>query len=489
MTREDPGDQPLALSFRDPSGQLCRVNNRILRLVSPAAVEELRTALGCQAVQSAIGRGRVVGSRFLDGSAIDDLRRDPRTQRLFETTEVGAVVEHDVIPFASYPHEWPAEMLAASARLTIDLAADLVAHDLGLKDATPLNVLFRGPEPVFVDVLSFERRTPGDATWLPYAQFVRTFLLPLLVNRRFGIPLDQVFLTRRDGIEPEEARRLFGPIDRLLPPVVTLVSLPAGLSARAERSEHTYERPTLQDPERARFVLERILSSLKGTLRRVEPQPRESEWSGYLSQQTHYSEDGLTAKSQFVEACLETCRPARVLDAGCNTGQFSELAARSGASVVALDADPVVVGSVWRRATTGHLDILPLVVNLARPSPAVGWRNLESDSFLGRAAGAFDLVLMLALFHHLFVTERVPLGEIVALAASLTRRALLIEYVGPDDPMFRRLMRGRDPLFTGLTREQFERALSARFEIARSVQLPHSERWLYLLTKRQRPDA
>ena len=116
----------------------------------------------------------------------------------------------------------------------------------------------------------------------------------------------------------------------------------------------------------------------------------------------------LRSKERFVQAALEQVRPARVLDVGCNTGHFSALAARAGASVVALDGDAAVAGRVWRRAEAERLDILPLVVNLARPSPATGWRNAECPSFLARAEGHADLVLMLAVLHHLLVTERVP---------------------------------------------------------------------------------
>ena len=121
-----------------------------------------------------------------------------------------AVVEHERLWFPSYPYEWPAEMLHASALLTLDLAIATLDEHQGLKDATPFNVLFNGPRPVFVDWLSVERRDPHDPTWLPYAQAVRTFVLPLIANREFGVPLDQVFLSRRDGLEPEEVYRMAG---------------------------------------------------------------------------------------------------------------------------------------------------------------------------------------------------------------------------------------------------------------------------------------
>jgi SAM-dependent methyltransferase len=173
-----------------------------------------------------------------------------------------------------------------------------------------------------------------------------------------------------------------------------------------------------------------------------------------------------------------------VLDAGANTGHFSALAAKAGAAVVAVDLDPACVGTIWRRARDQQLDILPLVVNLARPSPALGWRNAECASFLDRATGAFDGVLMLALAHHLLVTERIPLEEILRLAYELTNQLLVIEFIEPEDAMFRRLTRGRESLHAGLDAAAFERACAAYFEIVRSLPLPGARRRMYCLKRK-----
>jgi len=72
---------------------------------------------------------------------------------------------------------------------------------------------------------------------------------------------------------------------------------------------------------------------------------------------------------------------------------------------------------------------------------------------------------MLALMHHLVVNERVSLDRIFDLAAQLTRRLLLIEYVDPSDSQFRKIARGRDALHRDLTPTAFESAARERFEI------------------------
>jgi SAM-dependent methyltransferase len=198
----------------------------------------------------------------------------------------------------------------------------------------------------------------------------------------------------------------------------------------------------------------------------------------------HFTDKYFETKHAFVEGALAEFRPKNVLDVGCNTGHFSALAARSGAAVVGIDQDPAVVGQVWREAREQGLNVLPLVVDLTRPSPAIGWRNLECPSFLERTRAAFDGVLMLAVIHHMLVSERIPLPQILELAAELTSDLLVIEFVPTDDPMFRRLSRGRDHLFTDLSVESFEAACRRHFEVVRSRRLEESPRSIYLLRKR-----
>jgi len=147
-----------------------------------------------------------------------------------------------------------------------------------------------------------------------------------------------------------------------------------------------------------------------------------------------------------------------------------------------------VVGTIWRGASREGLEVLPLVVDLTRPTPALGWRNRECASFLERglqrAGGGFDLVLMLAVAHHMLVTERVPLDELLDLAAELGREYVLIEFVAPEDPMFQRIVRGRGELYSHLTNDNFEAAAARRFERVRSRKIQGLHRWLHLLRRR-----
>ena len=474
-------------SFCDPDGRLLAVDGRIIRIIKQSAASDLRDFLNSQPFSEFIKTGKLVRTTFLDAAATEALttRNEVRAAIADDENHQGEriLVEHERIPFASFPYEWSPEMLYAAAELTLELAERLLSASIGLKDATPYNVLYRGPKPVFIDLLSFERRDPGDQTWLPLAQFSRTFLLPLLVNKHFGVRLDEIFLAHRDGLDPEDVVKLCGPLQRMRAPFLTLVTLPACLSGRPMAADTSiYEKRTTGNPEKAKFILERVLQGLRRKLESVRPVSGTSNWSEYM-EQNKYSEDS-SIKQQFVENALAETMPARVLDIGCNTGHFSVMAAQAGASVVSIDYDPVVVGKVWSVAAGEHLDILPLMVNLARPTPSLGWRNMENPSFLERARGAFDAVLMLAVIHHMLVSERIPLPEIMRLASELTRDLLVVEYVGPQDPMFKRISRGRDHLHVGLTEEYFESVARQYFEIIRAERLGDTHRRIYMMRRK-----
>jgi SAM-dependent methyltransferase len=471
-------------SFRDPDGRLLAVDGRIIRIIKKSAASDLQAFLTSSALTGFLKTGKLVRTDFLEAAAIKSLSANETVTSALEDVGECVFVEHERIPFPSFPYEWPPEMLYAAAELTLDMAERLLPESLGLKDATPYNVLYRGPNPVFIDLLSFERRDPGDQTWLPLAQFSRTFLLPLLVNKHFGIRLDQIFLNHRDGLDAEDVVRLCGPLQKMRAPFFTLITLPARLSSRPLAQDPSiYRKHTTSNPEKAKFILGRVFKGLRRKLHSVRPVlDRSSTWSDYMGQ-NDYTEDYFPIKQQFVKRALEETKPGKVLDVGCNTGHFSAMAARAGASVVSIDYDPVVVGRLWSQATAENMDILPLVVNLARPSPSLGWRNMENPSFLGRACGAFDGLLMLALIHHMLVSERIPLPEILRLAAQLTNDLLVIEYVGPQDPMFRRITRGRDHLHESLTVDYFENVSRTYFTITRAERLGETHRRIYMMRR------
>jgi len=285
-------------------------------------------------------------------------------------------------------------------------------------------------------------------------------------------------VNRRDGLYPEDLYALCGIFRRLAPPTLTLVSVPAWLSRGG------FSRgPALtlsKDPEKARFVFNVLLRRLERNLKSVAPAQTKSYWSNYSKsiEDLSYSE----GKRCFVQESLERYAPKTGLDIGCNTGDFSCLAAEAGVSMVAIDSDSTVAGIVWRRALKHGLDILPLVIDITRPSPDLGWFNTDSVSFLARAHDRFDVVFLLAVMHHI-AKDGIPLKEFVRMTHHVTLKLAIVELVEHKDPDFLDMIRGREEIFTSYNRDAFEAQTAQFFEVISRRQV-RPARWLYLLRKK-----
>ena len=394
------------------------------------------------------------------------------------------ILGHQRIDFPTYPWEWTPDQWHAAAELTLNLCEEAIADGWILKDATPLNILFDGPNPVLVDVLSAERRNPGQPVWMAYAQFVRTFLLPLMARQRFGWPLQSV-LNRRDGYEPDDLYPHLSLRQRWQYPFRSLVTLPVLLNRRQNKNidrQPDYHREV--SAEVADAMLHHTLRSLRKALKALRCSPQASRWSSYTKTAAHYSEQDHDAKMQFVKAELALCSPRHVLDVGANTGRYSRLAASLGASVVAWDSDTEATSENWRLARDQQLNILPLVADFARPTPAVGWCNQESLSLIERSEQRFDCILMLGILHHLLLSDQIPLAMIAELTARITRRWLLIEWIPATDSQFISLCRGREALYSHLSQDAFLQAFSKHFTVRKQSGLPN-QRTLWMLEKQE----
>jgi SAM-dependent methyltransferase len=389
-------------------------------------------------------------------------------------------LEHDRVFFPSYPWEWSAEQWVDAAVLTLDLCDELIGHGLILKDATPLNILFDGPRPMLVDLLSIEAREAANPMWNAYGQFVRTFVLPLMAHKYLGWPL-AASQTRRDGYEPGDLYPYLPIFRRWFGPGRGFVTLPI-LFDRMGRNGSRLQSIRFSE-EASTSILHSRLRQLRKTVLRLGATDTHSNWSGYVEQRNHYADGDRLQKQAFVKRALEVARPESVLDIGANTGEFSHMAVESGARVVAVDTDSASTAIHYMKARDKGLSILPLHADIARPTPPAGWKNQESLSLIDRCQDRFDCLLMLGLLHHLLVTDQIPLGEIATLAFELAPRCVIVEWIPPTDPKFVEVCRGRDALYEDLTEEKFIGTFGLYFRTVEREALSNG-RVLFLLESR-----
>ena len=448
-------------SFRDPESRVFYAGDDVFRALSADGLSDFEA---------------------LEASGLLDDERVVRTERADGTValpgllvhEPAAVLRHERIPFVSYPYEWTFSMLKDAALLQLDLLLAALDHDLVLKDSTPYNVQFKGARPTFVDVGSFERLREGEP-WVGYRQFCMLYLYPLLLQSAKGVPFHPWLRGSIDGITPPQMRALMSFRDRFRKGVFTNVFLHARLEKRYA------DRPA-QVKQEVRRVFKKELfvanvRKMRKLVQRLDWNPPAGVWTAY-GERNSYTSDDARRKDHFVREVATSRDWNLAWDIGANNGRYSRIAAEGAKTVVAVDADQGPVELLYRDLRDeGNEQILTLTMNLADPSPGLGWRGLERRPMPER--GKPDLVLALALVHHVAISANVPVKEFVGWLASLGS-ALVIEFPTREDPMVKQLLAPkRDGLHPDYELDFFERTLKEAFEVERSERLESGTRVLY----------
>lgn len=447
MSQPDPG------SFRDPASHIVRDGARVIRLLDERGLAGWRALSGSDFYRHALTDGRIITATEIERPA-----------------EAAGALEHPLVPFISYPYEWTFSMLKDAALLQLGLLEEALGDGLTIKDATPYNIQFVGGRPVFIDIGSFEPYSPGEP-WIGYRQFTRQFLFPLMMRAWADIPFQPWLRGNMEGPTAGDMRQILSLGRRMRPATIMHVSLQARME---ERLSGTAVRNELKT---AGFSADLILANvrkLKKLISGLEWDPSGRGWVEYESCR-HVGRDR-QAKGEFLSAALDRHRPARVLDLGANDGYFSEIAADSGATAIAVDGDEEVLDALYRKGTGVSL----AVGDLTNPSPAQGWAGQERPSLAERAAP--DLVIAYGLIHHLIYTASIPPQTVVDWLASF-ECPVAVEFVSPEDEMVRVLTANKDEdeLHPGRSRAEFEKLLAGPFRTTETRELGDGVRVLYSL--------
>ncbi len=449
-------------SYRDPSGFLFRHRGTLFRYVASSYGAHYDALMRGGLYEELTGADLLIPHEEVPSS-------EPATRDAYR------ILAPEPVPFVSYPYEWCFGQLKAAALCTLELQKRALAHGMILKDASAYNVQFRRGRPIWIDTLSFEMYREGTP-WIAYRQFCEHFLAPLVLMARVQAEAGRLLREYLDGVPLEVAVRVLGTRAALSPAVLMHVRL------HARSIRHFADTSSTVEPKAPRMrglALIALIESLRAAVQGLEWTPSGTQWAEY--ERTHgYAAESLEAKHRIVADCLGAVGARTVWDLGANTGDFSRLAAGSGASTIAFDADPAVVELNYQRTVAdGEAGVLPLVMDLTNPSPDLGWGLRERMSLVER--GPADLLLALALVHHLAISHNLPFELIAEFLARLGRH-LIIEYVPKDDPQVQRLLRSREDSFTQYDREAFERAFCRFFRIADRAALPASGRVIYSMT-------
>lgn len=470
--------RPRRASFHDPDGAVFLHTDAVWRCLRHEAGQRITRFLDTAVARDLLARGDIPPTEVTEASHLPFIVSNESGQQWFR---------HERLPFLNYPHEWMPEQLVEAVVTTLGLARLLREQGWDIKDGNARNIMFDGLRPVFVDFGSFIERNDHSPIWRPAGQIQRHFLLPLLTYLHLGLSPSQMLLSRPDGVTHEEAYSSLRSKRWTDGHVFWMCAVPTWLSSQWLNSRTLRIGTEKHDHQLCRAVVDRTVDSLRSrasSLARRLSAPK-STWARYQSSRSHYAEVQLTLKRETVSRMLQVAAPRQVLDVGTNGGEFANLAARLGAKVVSIDLDLDALRVARRSAQEQGLDVLHLQVDFTSPTPALGWGQAECLSFDERARESFDLVMALAVIHHVMVAGRIPLEEIILRLSQYSREYLIIEYVDPSDDMFATLCRDRDGDFSWLDRSTFEAAVKMRFNVIDRTEIIPGRRALYLCKKQE----
>lgn len=464
MTTENPA------SFKDPDARIVYHHGSIYRLIFRSYKDnfDLLNSSGlCEVLQK---KGYLIRHTEVDEESLNLPQNNYKN--------VYRVIKPETLSFISYPCEWTFGHFKSAALLTLRIQLEALKHGLSLKDATAYNVQFNGASPVFIDTSSFEAYKENKP-WVAYGQFCRHFLGPLLLyvyNRPSIVKLSQVHL---DGIPLRVISDVLPFKTKFSFSVQTHIHYHAKLESDYSNDSSFKGKEVKLSKERLVAFITHLYEYIKG----LQLPKIQTEWGDYYTT-CNYSPDVFDQKKRFVERIVANDRSRSILDLGSNSGEFSLLIEPYVKHIVAADIDYLAVNKLFEEVRKRKIEkILPLVLNISEPTPSLGWMNEERSSFLER--GKFDMVLALALIHHLAIGNNLPLDKIACFFAKISKK-LIMEFVPKEDRQTQRLLVTKEDIFSAYNIGEFKRVFSAFFEIREELQLPGTERTLFYMIRHEK---
>jgi hypothetical protein len=459
---QDNAKKPLGASFRDPSGFVFTLDGQIYRQINHSYQDNYNHLIQSGLYDKLTGDGLLIPHQEVS-------IKPPLPESAYK------IIQPEPVEFVAYPYEFCFSELKDAALATITIQKHALQYGMSLKDSSAYNIQIHQGRAVLIDTLSFEKYKEGQP-WIAYRQFCQHFLAPLSLIAYQDARLASLLTDFIDGIPLDLASRLLPMRTRLIPSLMIHIHLHAASQRRFANVRSVSNRSVNQT------AMLGLIDSLQSAIQSLSWSPNKSGWVVYYEEEHSYTSGGLEHKQRIVGEFLTRIQPGVVWDLGANTGMFSRIASGMGAVTISFDFDPAVVENNYIKASKDQeTNLLPLIQNLTNPSPAIGWQNKERMSLIERANA--DVVLALALVHHLSIGNNVSLENLASFMHKLSPW-LIIEFIPKSDPQAQRLLIAREDIFSDYTQERFEEVFNQLYVLHRADSIQDSQRIIYLMERR-----
>jgi hypothetical protein len=456
--------EPNNISYRDTAARVVKKETAYYRYIFHEYKAEYEHLMQSGLYQDLTQKGLLIQHKEIEKDT-----DDPKVYKLLYPTQ---------IPFQSYPFEWSYSQWRKAILSYLRINNSALKYGMILKDATPYNFYLIGGKAVMFDTSSFMFFKENDK-WNAYRQFCEEFLSPVALMHYNGAEWSKLTMANLRGIPLNFVSKQM-PIKSWLNLTTLLhIHLHSKYSGNNESKE-------IENKKNKGFTLEKIKSLHKmifNTLSKWQkPYQFENHWSTYYVNDIE-SQEYLKDKEATIRKWLEIIKPKSVLDLGANTGKFSFIAAEYAERVISLEGDEKCVDEIGEKISITNSNIFTLIGNVAEPSPTIGFLNKATESIYKR--GASDVVLGLALTHHLHINNRLSFDKISLIFAGFSNKYLIVEFIPITDNKVQILFKAKSVNLIDYNEDNFIKALSSWFLIKEVTSLNESGRKLFLLEKRK----
>lgn len=334
------------------------------------------------------------------------------------------ILVHEKITPVLYPTEWSFDMLKKASLMTLRLMKVLLEYGYVLKDAHYWNILYKDDEPVWCDITSFKK-----ANEIPYHTFLEYVTHQFQIMELFSLSPDL-------GRERLVRRMDFGMSYNFIYKYGVLKK--KYCFRRAEKCRRLLKKVAISGNKR---YYKKIIEWLSAKIRKFELQGNTTGGnyqSSFRDEHKHIVYNSENARLFKIADILKKYKINTLLELGGNQGVFSQILLEAGQLERAYcsDFDEVAVNTLYKfvsKNTDISINLYPVFYDFMNEA----YDEYNVKHLVDRLKN--DIVVALAMTHHLILSQHINLDIMFERFAGLTSRYIVVEFMplglwsGEDD--------------------------------------------------------